>query len=170
MVNDNYAYEVYKYAIEMKCVVHLYVEHFVKGIVENDGNVVEEGKQVDGNDVGGGEQGFGNDVEGGEQDDENDVELKYDEISKDEAIGITFDDSEGKKIVNVVDNIGSSYGVDNEMKVNYANELDNNDHDASDNEKRPKYDKFMVEELDRNYKLKMGLEFTSLKEFKAITE
>lgn len=25
MVNDNYAYEVYKYAIEMKCVAHLYV-------------------------------------------------------------------------------------------------------------------------------------------------
>lgn len=78
--------------------------------------------------------------------------------------------STGKKIVNVVDNIGSSYGVDNEVKVNYANELDNNDHDASDNEKRLKYDKFMVEELDKNYKLKMGLEFTSLKEFKAITE
>lgn len=30
-------------------------EHFVKGIIGNDGNVVEEGKQVDGNDVGGGE-------------------------------------------------------------------------------------------------------------------
>lgn len=33
MVNDKDAYEVYQYANEMKCVVNLYVDDFVKGIV-----------------------------------------------------------------------------------------------------------------------------------------
>lgn len=53
------------------------------------------------------------------------------------------------------------------METNYySDELDISDLDASDNKKGPKYDKFRVEELDKNYKFKIGLEFLSLDEFK----
>lgn len=61
-----------------------------------------------------------------------------------------------------VKNVSSSIcvGVDNEMETNYySDELGSSGDDASNNEKRPKYDKFRMKELDNNYKL-------SLDEFK----
>lgn len=76
------------------------------------------------------------------------------------------------KIVNDVNNIGPSSYMDNEIEVNYASdEFGSSDSDASNNENVPKYDSFRVEELDRNYKFKIGLEFVSLDEFiEAVTK
>ncbi|MCI22305.1 hypothetical protein A2U01_0043481, partial [Trifolium medium] len=58
------------------------------------------------------------------------------------------------------------------MEENYASdELNSSDPDALDSEKAPKFDKFRMEELNANYKFKVGLEFASLEEFKlAITD
>lgn len=43
----------------------------------------------------------------------------------------------------------------NETKTNYSrDELGSSDPDALDNEKRLKYDKFRVDDLDKNYKFK----------------
>lgn len=77
-----------------------------------------------------------------------------------------------KKVQIVVDNAGSSSGVDNEMDINYASEeLGSSDPDASDEEKDLKYPRFKMEDFDKNYKFIVGLEFVSLAEFKeAITE
>nr|XP_004489869.1 uncharacterized protein LOC101510316 [Cicer arietinum] len=68
------------------------------------------------------------------------------------------------EIVPVLDNYNSNI----EMEYAYASEeLDNSDPDSNSNkEKRPKYDQFRVEELNKNYKFKLGLEFKSLVEFK----
>ncbi|KAI5407370.1 hypothetical protein KIW84_053573 [Lathyrus oleraceus] len=77
-----------------------------------------------------------------------------------------------KKLQIGVDNISSSSGMDNEVYTNYSSdELGSSDLDASYQEKEPKYPRFKMEELDNNYKFKVGFEFGSLDEFKeAITE
>lgn len=70
------------------------------------------------------------------------------------------------------DNVGSSSGVNDEMETNFSSdELGSSDPDASDQENGPMYPRFKMKELDKNYKLKVGLKFVSLDEFKkAITE
>ncbi|KAI5438540.1 hypothetical protein KIW84_024322 [Lathyrus oleraceus] len=137
MVNDIDAHEVYKYSVEANYVVHIYVEHNVKGfngvnfeedIVDDVENNVEEDEVKD----------VGNNVE------------EY-EVTN---VGNNVEEHEHK---------GSSSGVDNEMDTNYASdELGGSDPDASDEEKEPKYPRFKMEELDKNYKFKGGLEFGSL--------
>ncbi|KAI5386016.1 hypothetical protein KIW84_072549 [Lathyrus oleraceus] len=68
-----------------------------------------------------------------------------------------------KKVPIGVDNVGSCSGVDNEMIINYASdEFGSSDPDASDGEKEPKYPRFKMHDLDKNYKFKVGLEFVSL--------
>ncbi|XP_050890787.1 uncharacterized protein LOC127096238 [Lathyrus oleraceus] len=53
------------------------------------------------------------------------------------------------------------------MIINYASdELGSNDPDASDGEKEPKYPRFKMQDLDKNYKFKVGLEFVSLENLK----
>ena len=84
IVNDNDVEEVYKYAIKMKCLVHLYVDHSIKGIVSpdpnpekhehGDGNNFEEDKQGDEINVEEDEQGDGFNVEEDEQGDGINVE------------------------------------------------------------------------------------------------
>ncbi|KAI5405259.1 hypothetical protein KIW84_052153 [Lathyrus oleraceus] len=58
------------------------------------------------------------------------------------------------------------------MDIKYASdELGSSDLDASDGDKEPKYPRFKMQDLDKNYKFKVGLKFVSLEEFKdAITE
>lgn len=58
-------------------------------------------------------------------------------------------------------------GVGDQMGVNYvSDELYNSDYDTSNTKKGPNYDKFRMDDLENNYKFKVGLEFTSLDEFK----
>ena len=65
-----------------------------------------------------------------------------------------------------IDNIGSYSCMDNVMEINYASdELGSNDPNNLDHEKEQRYDKFIVEELGNNYKIKVGLKFLSLDEF-----
>ncbi|KAI5413836.1 hypothetical protein KIW84_058111 [Lathyrus oleraceus] len=72
-----------------------------------------------------------------------------------------------KKVPIGVDNVGSCSGMDNEMIINYASdELGSSAPDASDGEKEPKYPRFKMQDLDKNYKFKVGLKFISLEEFK----
>ncbi|CAL5198392.1 unnamed protein product [Lathyrus oleraceus] len=72
-----------------------------------------------------------------------------------------------KRVQIVIDNARSSKGVDHEMDINYASEeLGSSDHDASDKEKDPKYPRFKMKDLDKNYKFRVGLEFVTLEEFK----
>lgn len=53
------------------------------------------------------------------------------------------------------------------MIINYASdELGSSDPDTSNGEKEPKYPRFKMQNLDKNYKFKMGLELVSLQEFK----
>lgn len=53
------------------------------------------------------------------------------------------------------------------MKTNYCSDkLGISDPNALDNEKGLEYDKFRMDELENNYKFKVGLEFLSLYEFK----
>ncbi|CAI8599696.1 unnamed protein product [Vicia faba] len=152
MVNDKNVDEIYKYAIETKCVMNLYVDHFMKDIIrinveedeKGDGvNNVEEEEQED-------EQGDGGiNVEEDEQSDVSDYEatgITFDDNEKDMALvlddGFDINDKEGdgngkkgrvkcvtkkhkhtpKKYVNGVDNIGSSSCVDNNMEINYASD------------------------------------------------
>ncbi|CAL5188264.1 unnamed protein product [Lathyrus oleraceus] len=103
MVNDIDAHEVYKYSVEANNVVHIYVEHNVKGfdgvnfeedIVDDVGNNVEE-DEVD--DVGNNVEEYevtnaGNNVEehehkGSDGSDDNDFECD----------GILLDDSEDER-------------------------------------------------------------------------
>ncbi|CAI8599697.1 unnamed protein product [Vicia faba] len=67
MVNDKNVDEIYKYAIETKCVMNLYVDHFMKDIIRIN---VEEDEKGDGvNNVEEEEQGDGEiNVEEDEQD------------------------------------------------------------------------------------------------------
>lgn len=127
---------------------------------------------------------------GSSQDNEFEVDgVSFDDSEDDRALGLDdyFEDrgrTSGvkvaakkhkltpKKVPIVVDNISSSSGVDNEMDINYARgEFSSSDPDASDKEKDPKYPRFKMEDLDKNYKFKVGLEFVSLEEFKeAVTQ
>jgi hypothetical protein len=69
---------------------------------------------------------------------------------------------------NVSDN-NEDLGVDDDivMEQKYdSEELNSSDPDVSDGEKAPKYDKFRMEELHKDYEFKVGLEFASLQEFK----
>ncbi|KAK2401055.1 hypothetical protein QL285_050686 [Trifolium repens] len=69
---------------------------------------------------------------------------------------------------NVSDN-NEDLGVDDDivMEQRYdSEELNSSDPDVSDGEKAPKYDKFRMEELHKDYEFKEGLEFASLEEFK----
>ena len=51
--------------------------------------------------------------------------------------------------------MGSCNGVDNEMIINYASdELDSSGPDASNGENEPKYPRFKMQDLDKNYKFK----------------
>ncbi|KAI5406405.1 hypothetical protein KIW84_052941 [Lathyrus oleraceus] len=76
-----------------------------------------------------------------------------------------------RKLAFDVDNIDSSSGVDHEIETNYcSDEFGSNDPNAFDNENEPKYPRFKMDEVNKNYKFKVGLEFGSLEEFKeAIT-
>lgn len=57
--------------------------------------------------------------------------------------------------------------MDHEIETNYySDDLGSSGPDASDNENEPKYPRFNMEELNKNYKFKVGLEFGSLEEFK----
>jgi hypothetical protein len=47
-----------------------------------------------------------------------------------------------------------------------SEELDSSDPDASDSEKGIKYEKFIKEQLNKDYKFKLGMEFSSILEFK----
>ncbi|CAL5185333.1 unnamed protein product [Lathyrus oleraceus] len=75
MVNDKDVNYIYKYSIEMKCVVHLYVDHYVKDIVginveeDEQGNIIndEEDEQGDRINVEEAKQGDGINVEQDEQ-------------------------------------------------------------------------------------------------------
>ncbi|CAL5184718.1 unnamed protein product [Lathyrus oleraceus] len=56
-----------------------------------------------------------------------------------------------KKLPICVDNMGSCSGMDNEMIINYASdEICSSDTDASDGEKKPKYSRFKMQDLDKN--------------------
>lgn len=56
-----------------------------------------------------------------------------------------------KKLPICVDNMGSCSGMDNEMINNYvSDEFCSSDTDASDGEKKPKYSRFKVQDLDKN--------------------
>lgn len=61
--------------------------------------------------------------------------------------------------------------MDNEINTSCdSDELGRGDPDASDQENAPKYSRFKMDELDKNYKFKEGFKFGSLDESKeAIT-
>lgn len=63
-------------------------------------------------------------------------------------------------------NDGPSTAAD-DLEIGYiSEELGSSDPDASDDEQSPTYDTFKMEELTKSYKFKVGLEFTSLAQFK----
>ncbi|CAL5195758.1 unnamed protein product [Lathyrus oleraceus] len=173
-------------------------EDDVVGVEQDEvGNDVGGVENVEvGNDVGGVEQVEKGNVGGVEQVEEADG-LSFNDSGDERALGLDdyFDVIENqveekeekkgriklaarkhkhtqKKVLIGVDNVGVSSGMDNEMEINYASdELGSNDHNASDREKEPKYLRFKMQDLDKNYKLKVGLKFVSLEEFKgSITE
>ncbi|KAI5415887.1 hypothetical protein KIW84_041067 [Lathyrus oleraceus] len=192
--------------MEMKSIMHIYVEHTcnakeveVGDVQEDDVGDVQEDEvgDVHTNDVGdvntydvGDVQEDENDDSGSSEDNGFEVDdLSFDDSEDEIALGLDdfFEEhgrSDGVKVIankhkltpksvpTVVDNASSSSGVDNEMDINYASEeLESSDLDASDEEKDTKYPKFKMEDLDKNYKFGVGLEFVSLDEFKeAITE
>ncbi|CAK8572845.1 unnamed protein product [Lathyrus sativus] len=239
MVSDTNVDKVYQYAIEMKCAVHIYVEHKIKcnaqeadvgDFQEDDVDGVEQDEV--GNDVGGVENGEEGNVGGVEKVEEaiiggveqveegnvagvkqveeaivGDVEqvevcqvIKDSEDNEFEVDGLSFDDCEDerdlgmddcfdvienqdeenskrgrikvatrkhkhtlKRVTIGFDNVGSSSYVDNEIDINYASDkLGSSDPIASDEVNEPKYPKFKMQELEKNYKFKMGLEFVSL--------
>jgi len=117
------------------------------------------------------------------------------ESSKDEATYIRFDDSEEERALGMDDGFlvedgeppppvgnvveekmklmkvvgggaGSSYVVDY-LDVGYVSEeLGSSDPDVSDDDQGPRYEKFVMADLHKKYKFKVGLEFKSLAEFK----
>jgi len=56
--------------------------------------------------------------------------------------------------------------VDDEAEEYHTDELDSSDPDNSDHESGPKYPKFRKEQLNADYEFKLGMEFSSMKEFK----
>ncbi|KAI5412037.1 hypothetical protein KIW84_056929 [Lathyrus oleraceus] len=85
--------------------------------------------------------------------------------------GLSFDDSEDERAPGL-DDCFEDHGWSSRVNINYASEeLSCSDPDASDEEKDPKYPWFKIEDSNKNYKFKVGLEFVSLDEFKeAITK
>ncbi|KAI5383748.1 hypothetical protein KIW84_070924 [Lathyrus oleraceus] len=86
-----------------------------------------------------------------------------------EGHGLSFDNTKDERALGLDDDIYEQVKID---ETNYcSDEPGSSDSDASDNEKEPKYPRFKMNELNKNYKFKVGLEFGSLEEFKeAITE
>ncbi|CAI8600224.1 unnamed protein product [Vicia faba] len=179
MISDSDVDKVYQYVMEMKCVVHIYVEHKGKcnaqeadvGDVQEDDVLGVEQDEV-GNDVGGVEHVEVGNVIGVEHvKDERDLGL-------DDCFGVIENQVEerGKKgrmkvaarkhkhtptkLQIGVDNVWSSSCMDNEMDINYVSDkLGSSDSNACDGEKKPKYLRFKRKDLDKNYKFKVGLEF-----------
>ncbi|KAI5444174.1 hypothetical protein KIW84_012698 [Lathyrus oleraceus] len=149
----------------MKCVVHLYVDHYVKDIVginveeDEQGNIIndEEDEQGDRINVEEAKQGDGINVE---QDEQGNGGVNVEEYEQCDGRIIVEDGEQGGV------NGKNVCCMDNVMEINYASdELGSNDPNNLDHEKEQRYDKFIVEELGNNYKIKVGLKFLSLDEF-----
>ncbi|KAI5391079.1 hypothetical protein KIW84_076082 [Lathyrus oleraceus] len=122
MVCNSDANEVYKFVVEMKCVMDIYVEHKDGCVVNDDDGVVN--------------------IEDG-------VNIKDDGGVNDEANGISFDDNKDKRAIGLDDGFdlidnqskgGRKSGVNDEIETNYASdELGNSDPDALNQESGPKY-------------------------------
>jgi len=152
------------------------------GVRGQEGHVVEEGTM--------------NEADGVCDDEDMSGSDDYMESSEDEAAGIRLDDSEEEralgmddgflveddetppivgnavvekmKMMNVVGGeAGSSSFVVGGLDVGYVSEeLGSSDPDVSDDDQGPRYEKFVMADLHKKYKFKVGLEFKSLAEFK----
>jgi len=181
-----------EYAIKKKCKLDIFIKH---DVVEGDGGLVnlptyiEESEPVKNNSCKGKEKMV--ESEGSEDEEVDAGGYSFDEDC--DVRGDRFDDSEEDRALGLEDGFGlpnnlmiegpsTTYpdtrnedeelldGV--EIDVDYESDsLGSSGPEASDEEKGPRYEKFRMEQLNKKFKFKVGMEFKSLAEFKeALTE
>lgn len=191
---DEDAVVMKEYATKKKCKLDIFIEH---DVVESDGGVVnvpkyvEESEPVKNSSCKGKEKVV--ESEGSEDDQVDAGGYSGDEDS--DVGGDMFDDSEEERGLGMEDGFGladSNYLMiegpstthsdqrnedeklldEVEIDVDYESDsLGSSDPNDSDEEKGPRYEKFRMEQLNKKFKFKVGMEFRSLAEFKeALTE